>query len=83
MNSKLLLLGVGLSLTAGMLAACHDDHNNSSTTPAPVSVADDTAAVLALAEQPSETSSPMMVNGGVFRLDDSSESSAPIAVNAM
>lgn len=86
MNSKLILLGaVGLSLTAGLLTACHDDHDNASTppTPAPTSVSDNTAEVLVLARQTSETSSPIVVNGGAFIINDSSESSAPIAVNAM
>ncbi len=84
MNSKQLLLGAaGFSLTVGLLAACHDDHNNASTPPPPTTVSDDTAQVLALAQKTSETSSPTMVNGGAFTINDTSETSAPIAVNAM
>ncbi len=84
MNSKQLLLGAaGFSFTIGLLAACHDDHNNTSTTPPPTSVSDDTAQVLALAQQTSETSTPITVNGGAFTINDTSETSAPIAVNAM
>jgi hypothetical protein len=39
--------------------------------------------VLALAQQTSETSTPIAVNGGAVTLNDTSEASAPIAINAM
>ncbi len=84
MKTKLLWLGVaGFSLSVGLLAACHDDRDNASTPPPPTSVSDDTAQVLALAKQTSETSTAMRVNDGAFTINDTSETSAPITVNAM
>jgi hypothetical protein len=84
MNTKHLLLGV-VGLSAGLVTACHDD-NQGAAMSAPIPPAAqslDTAQVLALAQQTSETSTPIAVNGGALTLNDTSESSAPIAVNAM
>ncbi len=86
MNTKRLFLGA-VGLCAGLVAACHDDHNGASAPPPPppppASKSLDTAQVLALAQQSSETSTPMAVDGGALTLDDTSETSTPIAVNAM
>jgi hypothetical protein len=43
----------------------------------------DTAQVLALAKQTSETSSPFAVNGGALTLTDTSDTSEPISVDGM
>jgi hypothetical protein len=85
MKTKQLVLGA-VSVAAGMLTACHDDHQGASSPPPPPphqSQSLDTAQVLALAQQPSETSNPMPVNGGAVVINDTSETSAPITVNAM
>jgi hypothetical protein len=82
MNSKLVCLSA-LGLAAGMAAGCHD---NNAASPAPVVQAPqslDTAQVLALAQVTSEASEPIVVNGGALTLNDTSETSAPIAVGAM
>ncbi len=85
MNRKLLLLSV-LGLTAVLSAACHDHNNNPPPQPPPpppsTSLSLDTAQVLALAQQTSETAAPLAVNGGALTLNDTSETSAPIAVTA-
>jgi hypothetical protein len=85
MNSKLLMLGAA-GLSIALFAGCHDDHRGASAPPGPpppTSQSLDTAQVLALAHQTSETSAPFSVNGGAVTLNDASETSAPIAVNAM
>lgn len=84
MNYKTLLLGA-VGLSAAWIAGCHD-HNGASNNPPPPPPSNqslDTAQVLALAQQSSETSTPVAVNGGALTLNDTSETSAPIAVNAM
>ena len=83
MTIKRLLLGA-VGLSAGLVAACHDDHHGGPQPPPPsTSQSLDTAQVLVLAQQSSETSAPFAVNGGAVTLNDTSETSAPIAVNAM
>ncbi|MDB6086129.1 MAG: hypothetical protein JWN43_4010 [Gammaproteobacteria bacterium] len=82
MNTKRLFLGAA-GLAVGLVAACHDDHHGAPAPPPSTSQSLDTAQVLALAQQTSETSSPIAVNGGALTLNDTSETSAPIAVNAM
>jgi hypothetical protein len=82
MNSKLMLSGA-LGLIAGLAAGCHD---NSSASPPPgvqTPQSIDTAQVLAMAKITSETSEPFVVNNGLLSFNDTSETSAPIAVNAM
>jgi hypothetical protein len=86
MNRKLLLLSA-LGLTAVLTAACHDhDNNPPMTPPAPpppsTSQSLDTAQVLALAQQTSESAAPTPVNGGALTINDTSETSAPIPVTA-
>jgi hypothetical protein len=71
-----------LGLLAGLAAACHDNHG-AATAPSATSQTLDTAQVLALAQETSETSSPMLINGGALTLDGTSDKSAPIAVTAM
>ena len=80
MNRKISLLGA--VVFAGLAAGCHD-HEGSSTPTPPVTQSLDTAQVLELARQTSETQSPIVVNGGALKLNDSSETNAPVAVNAM
>jgi hypothetical protein len=83
MTTKRPLLGA-VGLSAVLVAACHDDHHRGSPPPpAPTSQSLDTAQVLALAQQSSETNTPVAVNGGALTLNDTSETSAPIAVTAM
>lgn len=82
MNSKILYLGA-VGLAVGLIAACHDHHGPAPKPPAPAAQSLDTAQVLALAQQTSETSSPFPVNGGLVTLNDTSESTPPIMVNTM
>jgi hypothetical protein len=82
MNHRILLLGM-LGLAAGLVAACHDDQHHSPAPVPPASQSLDTAQVLSLAQKTSETDSPISVNGGALTLNDTSETSAPIAVTAM
>ncbi|MDP9084150.1 MAG: hypothetical protein M3N50_10355 [Pseudomonadota bacterium] len=81
MNSKVLVFGA-LGLAAGLVAACHDDHRGAAIPAPPATQSIDTAQVLALAQHSSDTGAPFAVNGGALTLNDSSESSAPIAVSA-
>ncbi len=84
-NKTRLLFGLGLCI--GFLAACsNNDHPDASLAPVPVPQtpeALDTAQVLAIAEKPSESATPFAVNGGLVTLTDTSETSSPIAVDAM
>jgi hypothetical protein len=82
MSYKQCFLGV-VGLTAGLVAACHDDHHGAPTPAPPTTQSLDSAQVLALAQQTSETATPIAVNGGAVTLNDTSETGAPIAVNAM
>jgi hypothetical protein len=87
MKTKLLVLGA-IGVSAIVVAACHHDDNGSSTSTSPpvsttsTAMALDTAQVLALAQQTSETSSAFAVNGNALTLTDTSETSAPISVVA-
>jgi uncharacterized lipoprotein YajG len=78
-----LAAGVATALVSG----CGGDDNTSSMmpTPPPTSQAQalDTAQVLALAKEVSETSSPFAVNAGAVTLTDTSETSDPVSVNVM
>ena len=82
MTTKRLLLGA-VGLSAGLVTACHDHHHGAvPPAPHPTSQSLDTAQVLALAQQSSETSAPFAVNGGAVTLNDTSETGAPIGVSA-
>ena len=83
MNRKTICFALGLC--AGLLAACNsnNDHPNSSLPPVPIPQTLDTQKVLALAKQSSETASPFAINGGLVTLSDTSETSSPVAVDAM
>jgi hypothetical protein len=89
MKSQILLIGV--CVAASLAAACHNDDGSTgsttSTTPPPTTppttsnaMSLDTAQVLALAQQTSETTAPFEVNGGALVLTDTSETSSPISV---
>lgn len=86
MKAKLLWLSA-VGISAALVGACHDHHGGSTpppTSPPPAtSQSLDTAQVLALAQQTSETSTPIDVNGGAVTLNDTSETTSPIAVTAM
>jgi hypothetical protein len=82
MKHRILLLGVA-GVSAALLAACNDN-GNSPVVAAPQSTQSlDTAQVLELARETSETSTPTAVNGGAVSLNDTTETGVPIAVNAM
>jgi hypothetical protein len=84
MKSKILFLGA-VGAAAIVVAACHHDDDNGSppNTGSTTSSAQalDTAQVLALAQQTSETGTPFAVNGNALTLTDTSETSSPIGVN--
>ena len=86
MNSKLAILAGG-ALAASLLSGCGGSSGGTTTPPptppASSNLALDTAGVLALALQPSETQSPLPVNDGGITLTDTSETSVPIAVAPM
>ena len=82
MNFRLIGLGA-VVLSTGAMVACHDNHHDAPPpAPAPTG-AYSTAGILTLAQQTSETSAPIAVNGGALTITDTSETSAPIAVSAM
>jgi hypothetical protein len=81
MSSKYYSLAA-VGVAAALMAGCGGDHSAPPPVP-PTSQSLDTAQVLLLAQQMSETTAPFAVNGGAVTLNDTSETSAPIAVNAM
>jgi hypothetical protein len=75
-------------LTAAGLSACGGGGSGTEaaappgqTTPPAQAQSLDTAQVQALAEKPSETASPFPVDNGLLTLNDTSETTEPIAVN--
>jgi hypothetical protein len=83
MARKIYFWGV-LGLSAGLIAACGGDgHPNASAPTVPIPQMLDTAQALSLAQATSETSTPFAVDGGLVTFGDTSETSAPISVNAM
>ena len=80
MNSNLVLLGI--VLTTALIGGCDGDRSAPKPVP-PTSQSLDTAQVLVLAQNTSETSTPLAVNGGALVLNDTSETSSPIPVSAM
>jgi hypothetical protein len=81
MNSKLLKVG-GIVVAALWAAACHDDHHAAAPPAPPATQSLSTAQVLALAQDTSETSAPIVVNGGAVTINDTSETHGPVSVNA-
>ncbi|MEJ0005277.1 MAG: hypothetical protein WDM77_02515 [Steroidobacteraceae bacterium] len=87
MNRKLAIM-TGVGLAAGLVSGCGGgDHGQAATggssTPPPSSVSLSTLDVLSLAEKPSDTSSPTVVNNGAVVLSDTSETSPPVSINGM
>jgi|HubBroStandDraft_1064217.scaffolds.fasta_scaffold1752646_1 hypothetical protein len=88
MKSKLAILAGG-ALAASLVTGCGGGSSGGGTmtpppTPPPSSnLALDTAQVLALAQQTSETESPLPVDDNGVTLTDTSETSSPIAVAPM
>jgi hypothetical protein len=85
MNSKRVVFCAVAAASMG-LAACGSGHRGAAApvvTPPAGSQSLDTAQVLSLAQQSSETAAPIAVNNGAVSLNDSSETTTPLAVNAM
>lgn len=72
-----------LGLTAVLVSACDDGGKTGSMPPASTVQMLDTAQVLTLARQTSETAAPFKVDAGALVLTDSSDTSTPINVNVM
>jgi hypothetical protein len=85
MNFKIHLFSVVVS--AGLLAAGCSSNNDSSASVAPppslppAKAQEDTAQVLSLAQQTSETTFPFSVNGGAFTITGTSETTDPVPIN--
>ena len=73
-------------LTAAGMSACGDGGHDTASLPGQTTTPQqqtlDTAQVLALAQKPSETATPMNVNAGMLELNDTSDTSEPVTVNA-
>jgi hypothetical protein len=88
MNFRIHIFSV-VGLSAGLLAAGCSSNNGSSASvaptpppsPPPATAQDDTAQVLSLAQQTSETTAPFAVNGGALTITGTSETTAPVPVN--
>ncbi|HEX4675740.1 MAG TPA: hypothetical protein VH209_10455 [Steroidobacteraceae bacterium] len=83
MKRKAVVMGAAV---AGILSACGHDHSGGSppVTPPPAStnVNVTTSELLTgYAEKPSETAPPILVNGSMFTISDTSETTNPITVN--
>ena len=84
MNRTNLVLGAAALAACGLTACGSHEQPMSSVIPVmPQSQSLDTAQVLALAQQTSETSTPFQINDGAVTLDDLSDTSEPINVDAM
>ncbi len=81
MKAKLFILG-SVAL-AGLVAACHDNHQGAAPPAPSTALALDTAHVLQLAQLSSETTNPSVVNGGAITITDTSETSQPLVINGM
>lgn len=79
MNSKTSRLAATACFTL-LFAAC-SDHNHTAAPMPPVAQTLDTAQVLALAKSTSESAEPFQVDSGLIRFSDTSETTAPIAVD--
>jgi len=82
-NPKATGLAVGLAL--GLVSGCGGGGDTMTPTPALNStvVMLDSAAVLAMARQTSEVSSPVPVDEGTLELTDTSDTADPISINVM
>jgi hypothetical protein len=88
MKRKSVVLGVAAAV-AGILSGCGHDHDGGSPSmpppppPANTNISVTTSGLLTgYAEKPSETTQPVVVNGGAFTITDTSETTSPIGVNA-
>lgn len=85
MKRKSIVIGVAAAV-AGILTACGHDHDGGSPPtppPANTNISVTTSGLLTgYAEKPSETAQPIIVNGGVFTISDTSETTSPVSVNA-
>jgi hypothetical protein len=87
MKRKSVVIGVAAAV-AGILSACGHDHSSGGSMPTPppptsTNVNVTTSELLTqYAQKPSETASPAVVNGGMFTITDTSETTSPISVNA-
>jgi hypothetical protein len=88
MKRKLAIM-TSVGLAAGLVSGCGGGEQGqtaaggSGGTTAPSSVSLTTVDVLSLAQKSSETAAPFAVDGGAVVLTDTSETSAPININAM
>jgi hypothetical protein len=86
MKLNIALIGAA-AIAAAALSACGGDNSQASmpTTPPtmPASQQLDTAQVLALAQKTSEVSTPIVVDGGMLTLTDTSDTTDAISVNGM
>ena len=87
MKLKTALIGAA-AIAAAALSGCGGDHSQASmptTTPPPMPTTQqlDTVQVLALAQKTSEVSTPIVVDGGMLTLTDTSDTTDAISVNGM
>jgi hypothetical protein len=82
MKSSTLTLAVA-ALAATVLSACGGGEERAPTAAETAAQSLDTQQVLALADTPSNTAQPLPVNDGLLVLDDTSETSLPINIDAM
>ncbi|MDB6008863.1 MAG: hypothetical protein JWL65_1113 [Gammaproteobacteria bacterium] len=85
MKRKIVVIGVAAAV-AGILSACGHDHSGGSpsppTPPMSTNVNVTTSELLTgYAQKASETASPAVVNGDMFTITDTSETTNPISVN--
>jgi hypothetical protein len=73
-------------MAAGISACGGGDHNNTTATSSGPGTSKnlslDTAQTLTLAQTPSETTTPFMVDNGALVLNDTSDTAEPISINA-
>jgi hypothetical protein len=79
MTSKVLRLAATACSTL-LIVAC-SDHNRTTAPMPPAAQTLDTAQVLVLAKSTSESAEPFQVDYGLVHFSDTSETSAPIAVD--
>ena len=86
MKRKTAVIAVAAAVAA-ILSACGHDHSGGSPSPPPTpppstNVNVTTSELLTgYAQKPSETASPAVVNGGMFTITDTSDTTNPISVN--